>query len=158
MYPGRRRRRSCSRKLDAFRRRLGCAVMMRRVVTRALQTTSWCRAACNRGSGRSRRVHSAASNRLVPTPIRESKASHQHKERSPWHAGNVEAHHIDRFRSKFSVVALTTGFTNQIDVVLTQKAPNIIETPRTSGANYIRRDAQVGGYPSPPQNLKSVTQ
>jgi hypothetical protein len=110
------------------------------------------------GSGRSRRVHSAASNRLVPTPIRESKASHQHKERSPWHAGNVEAHHIDRFRSKFSVVALATGFTDQIDVVLTQKAPNIIETPRTSGANYIRRDAQVGGYPSLPQNLKSVTQ
>lgn len=33
MYPGRRRRRSCSRKLDAFRRRFGCAVMMRRVVT-----------------------------------------------------------------------------------------------------------------------------
>jgi hypothetical protein len=53
----------------------------------------------------------------------ESKASHQHRERSPWQAGNVEAHHIDRFRSKFSVVALATGFTDQIDVVLTQKAP-----------------------------------
>jgi hypothetical protein len=57
----------------------------------------------------------------------ESKASHQHRERSPWQAGNVEAYHIDRFRSKFSVVALATGFTDQIDVVLTQKAPNILK-------------------------------
>ena len=52
---------------------------------RALQTRSWCRAACNRGSGRSRRVRSGAS--FAPAPTPGSKASHRHREQSPWQAG-----------------------------------------------------------------------
>jgi hypothetical protein len=69
---------------------------------RALQTRSWCCAACNRGSGRSRRVRSGASSSLAPAPTPGSKASHRHRERPPWQAdryGNKRA--IDRLLALF---------------------------------------------------------
>jgi hypothetical protein len=42
-----------------------------------------CRAACNRGSGRSRRVRSGASSSLVPAPTPGSMAFRLHKGHSP---------------------------------------------------------------------------
>ena len=62
-------------------------VHLGRRVAGALQTRSWYRAACKRGSGRSRRVRSGASSSLAPAPTPGSKASHRRREQSPWQAG-----------------------------------------------------------------------
>ena len=68
------------------RRRLECAAMILPVATSRLRTRSWCRAACSRGSGRSRRARSAASNNLAPAPRPGSKAFRRRREPSPWQA------------------------------------------------------------------------
>ena len=46
--------------------------------------------ACNRSYRRSRRVRSGASSSLAPAPTPGSKASHRHRERSPWQAGRYK--------------------------------------------------------------------
>ena len=53
----------------------------------ALQTRSWCHAACSHGSGLSRRARSGASNTLAPAPRPGSRVFHRHREQSPWPAG-----------------------------------------------------------------------
>jgi hypothetical protein len=51
----------------------------------------WCRAACSRDSGRSRRVCSAASNSLAHAPTPGSKAFRRYREQSPWRADRHKA-------------------------------------------------------------------
>src|SRR5215470_11761550 len=87
-----------------------------------------CHAACNRGSGRSRRGHWVTSDNPALAPKPGSRASRPRTAQWPSRGGNIEADNIGGFGRKVRVVALTPGLASrQVNLVAAQEPPDILD-------------------------------
>src|SRR5438034_7092087 len=88
----------------------------------------WCHAACNRGSGRSRRGHWATSDNPARAPKPGSKASRPRIAQWPSRAGQRRGQQLGGFGRKVRVVALTPGLASrEVNLVAAQEPPDILD-------------------------------
>ena len=111
------------------RRRLECSATILPVATSSAANKVMVPLAWQSWLWLSRRVRSQASSSLAPAPTPGSeRLLHRHREQSPWQAGPYrDRPRCGCFRREFRVIALAPGLPgSQINVVLAQEAPNIL--------------------------------